>query len=227
MFGFLTVNTGAELICFFTAFFCLRSEKSPVWRLMIVFLFITCVTEILGYHFKMLYLADRAHARPNVWLYNILLVFQASFFSLMFNHILQPYVKSLPVILGGLAIFALLYIYELIVHGIFVYNEMTNTAMLVILILYSLYYYYCLFNDYEYHNVLKSADFWWATGILFFYFGTTVLNIFFDNILKGRAQSLIQLNYFIYRSVNVIFYSCWTYSIICKRWLTPTLTAQL
>jgi hypothetical protein len=222
MLHFITINTAAELFCFFVAIFSLVNDSSLVWRSFVLFLFITCVTEILGIHLKELYLADRAHVHPNVWLYNILLIFQAGFVSFMFNHLIGKYVKSKPIIISGLALLAILYIYELLNHGIFKYNELTNTAMLVIFVLYSLFYFYNLIKDDQYVNLAYSSDFWWVAGLLLFYFGSTASNIFFDHLSPHKAISLRYLSSIIFKTLNVLLYSCWSYSFICRKWLTMT-----
>lgn len=222
MLNYFTLNTTVELFCFFTALICLRKDISLAWRSMMLFLLITCITEMLGHHIRMLYLADRVHVRPNVWLYNGLLLFQAAFISFMFQHLLNKYINSMPIILGGLALLAILYVYEILDHGIYVYNEKTNTVMLVLFVLYSLFFYYQLLKDDRYVSLIYSAEFWWVAGLLFFYFGSTACNIFFDNIPKETAKSLMGLSGLIFKILNVIYYGCWSYSFICRRWLTTT-----
>jgi hypothetical protein len=225
MLSYLTVSTTAELICFFIAFLCLNKDSSGVWKSMILFLFITCLTELLGIHFRKLFLEDRVHAHQNVWLYNILLVFQACFISFMFHHLLKKYTQSKPIIISGLVILSVFYIFGIFTHGIFVYNETTNTVMLVVFVVYSLYYYYRLLKDDKYVNFTYSAEFWWVAGLLLFYFGSTASDVFFDNLSPYKAASLKTLSSSIFKALNIILYSCWSYSFICRKWLTTTSAA--
>ena len=222
MIYYFTVNTIIELICFITALVCLLNDNSRIWRSMIVFLFITCVTEMAGIYVKKLYLADRQHVHPNLWLYNILLIFQVGFFSLMFYTLLRKYINSKPIIISGLALIIVLYNYELFSHGIFLYNELTNTVLLVLCVLYSLFYFFLLLKDERYIQLKKSAEFWWVAGILFFYFGTTACNLFFDKLHAVVFTSGHYLTYYIYAMLNIILYSCWSYSFICRKWLIKT-----
>lgn len=222
MLHYFTVSTSAELICFLTAFFCLRKNPVFAWRTFILFLWITCATEMLGIHFRDIYLADREHARPNIWLYNILLIFQAGFISFIFQYLLSKYVNSKPIINSGLAFLTILYVCELLSHGIYVYNQKTNTIMLVLFVLYSLSYYYYLLKDDGYINLVYSGDFWWVAGVLLFYFGSTASNVFFDDLSPDRAEALRYLSSFIFKTLNIILYSCWCYSFICRKWLTKT-----
>jgi hypothetical protein len=102
MLSYLTVSTSAEIICFFVALFCLSKDQSPAWKSMVLFLFLTCLIEFFGIHFRKLFLADRVHVHQNVWLYNILLIFQAGFISFMFQNLLQKYINIKPIIFDGL-----------------------------------------------------------------------------------------------------------------------------
>jgi hypothetical protein len=221
MLNYFTISTSAEMLCFIVALICLRNDKSRIWQSMILFLLIICITELLGVHFKKVYLADRVHNLPNLWLYNVLLIFQAGFISLMFQHLLNKYVNSKSFIIAGLAVLAVIYIYEAITHGILLsYNELTNTVMLVFFVLYSLFYYYCLLRDDRSPDLKYLAGFWWVAGLFFFYFGSTTVNIFFDYIHPDKSIFFRKLSKYIFNSLNVIMYSCWAYSFICRKWLT-------
>jgi len=224
MLHYLTLNTAVETICFVIAFLCLKKDPGLVWRSMILFLFVTCVTEMSGIYFRGLYLADRVHVHPNIWLYNLFLLFQAGFFSWMFQHLLNKYIKSRPIIVSGLALLVMIYAYEIFTHGIFVYNELTNTVMSVLIVLYSFYFYYCLIKDEAYIKLKNSPEFWWVAGVLFFYFGTTACNLFYDklaSIIINTKQSFNYLKYLFY-AFNVLLYGCWSYSFICRKWLTTS-----
>jgi len=223
--SYFTINTEVEIGCFFIALLCISKDKSLAWRSMVLFLFITCVAELMGVHFKKIFLADRIHNHQNVWIYNILLIFQAGFISFMFNHLIGKYANSKPVILSGLALLAAVYIYEILNHGVFKYNEVTNTVMLVLFVAYSLSFYYYLLKDDRYINLKYSADFWWVAGLLLFYFGSTASNIFFDNLSPYKANALKDLSSLIFKALNIILYACWSYSFICRRWLTKNLEA--
>jgi len=224
MLRYFTLNTTVETLSFVIAFVCLARDASPVWRRMILFLFITCVTEMLGIHIKRLYLADRVHVHPNVWLYNILLIFQAGFISSMFLLILNKYTNGKLIIISGLALLGVLYVFELLSHGIFAYNNITNTLMSVLFVLYSYYYYYCLLKNDKYVNLTFSPDFWWIAGALLFYFGRTACNVFFD--ILSLLKPDIVITYPIYKVLNIILYSYWSYSFMCRKWLISTSKVQ-
>jgi hypothetical protein len=222
MLQYITLNIAVEVICFVIAVYCLNTRVGYAWCSMIPFLFIICGTEILGKYFKVIYLQDRVHNLPNTWLYNILLIFQALFISLQFKHVISKYVNSKPLIFSGLAITFLLYIYEITEHGLYQYNNITYTVLSVQFISYSLYFYYNLLKDNSYVNLRYSAAFWWVTGILFFCFGSIILNLFYYKLSAILIKSNVPLTAYIYNTLNIILYSCWSYSFICKKWQTST-----
>ena len=91
MLSYFTTNTIAESICFLIALLSLYNIKSPVWKAMVLFLFIICLTEFLGIYFKKIYLQNPKVNLPNIWLYNILLIFQTGFISYMLYTLLSRY----------------------------------------------------------------------------------------------------------------------------------------
>jgi len=214
MFNYITFNTASEILCFLTAVICLSGNKNNVWRLFIPYLFVTVFAEITG-----IYL--RNQNQNNQWPYNILLVFQILFPGLIFKQLLKDYIKSNVIIISGTALLMLLFIYETAKHGFLRFNNTTYSVMCMLYVLYSLYYFYLLLNADD-HVVLKySAKFWWAAGTLLFCFGSTVVNVF-RGLLSGLIIGDHNLTYYIYSMLNMILYSCWSYSFICRKWLTTT-----
>src|SRR5471030_1038163 len=103
-----------ELICLITAFIGLRKDRNFAWRSFIAYMFITVVVEMVGAIIK------RSHYHNNQWVYNIYIIFEAGFVSLMFQNLLGKYINSKPLILCGLAVIMLMYIYDIFAHGFFV-----------------------------------------------------------------------------------------------------------
>jgi hypothetical protein len=219
---YFTLNTSAEIICFVIAFICLIKDKSPAWRSMVLFLLITCITELIGIYIKKQYLADRTHVKPNIWIYNVLIIFQAGFTSFMFGHLLNKYINSRLIIFGGLAILLVMYITEICIHGVFEKHNLTTVSMAVLFVLLSLIYFYQLNNDADYIVLISSPAFWWVSGVLFFYFGGTACNIFYYKLSRVVVTPKHYLTYYIYNALNIILYACWSYSFICRKWLTTT-----
>ena len=216
MLSLLTANTIIELICFVFALICLTKDRDILWRIQVLYILITCIAEVLGIYIS-------KHKYNNQWIYNIFILFEASFTYAMYAHLLKKYINSKSIIIIGLALFFVFYIFGIISHGFFVYVYPAYTLMSVQFVLYGLYYYYLLLRDDQYVNLKYSAEFWWVAGCLFFYFANTACDMFDDKLSKVMIPMFHQhLTYFIYKTLNVILYSCWSYSFICRKWLTTT-----
>jgi hypothetical protein len=216
MLNLFTVNTTIELICFVFAVICLAKDREWIWRIQILYLFITCVTEFSG-------ILISKHKYNNQWVYNIFIIFEASFTHLMYGQLLKKYIQSKPIIIIGLVLFVGVYTYVIVKNGFFAYAYPAYNLMSVLFVIYSLYYYYLLLKDDEYVNLRYWPPFWWIVGSLFFYFGNTACDLFDDKLSKVMINIFHQhLTYFIYKILNIILYGCWSYSFICRRWLTTT-----
>jgi hypothetical protein len=212
MLRYITFNTIPEMLCFLIAAFCMSGNINGVWRLSIPYLFVTCITEFTGIYLKSLH-------HPNQWPYNILLLFQILFNGVLFTHIYRQYLKNVIIVYVGLAGLFIIYSYEISTHGFLTFNMLTYNTMSVIFTIYALYYFYIILNDNNYLTIKSSATFWWVYGILFFYFGSTVVNLF-----RGKLTILFAtghyLTYYIYGALNIVLYGLWGYSFICRKWLT-------
>ena len=221
MLKYFTLNTILEWLCFLIACICLIKDRNLVWRSMIILLLLTCITETTGIYIRNLYMADPVNIAPNVWVYNILLIFQAGFISAMFASLLKEYLNATPMILLGLVLLAVLYVYEVFTHGVFKKHTLTTIVMSVLFVIYSFYYFYNLLKDERYVNLKYSPAFWWVVGILFFYFGAITINLFYEKIRDLIVTPKRYITYIFY-VLNMILYACMSYSFICKKWLTKT-----
>ena len=212
---FITPNTIIEIVCFLIGLICLLNDKNKVWKIFPIYLFINCITELFA-----IYL--RKHHHNNQWPYNISIIFEATFISTMFLKLFNKYFKSKLFIIGGLALLLIAYGYDIKTHDFLLFknitndtlNEITNDLMSALFSIYSLSYFYLLLKDERYINLKYSSDFWWVVGILFFYFGSTTLNLF-----RSEFKSESGLPNYITLILIWIIYSCWSYSFICKKWL--------
>jgi hypothetical protein len=216
MLSYLTPSIVVEFICLLFSIIYLKKDTNIVWKSMIGYLLLTCIVEIMG-----IYTGRKYH--NNHWVYNVFLLPEIGFTFLMFSHLLRSYKKSNPIILPGIALLLLLYLFEFFKHGLFKYNFLTFTTMSVVFVLYSLFYYYLLLIDDQYLNLKQSPEFWWVAGVLFFYFGSTVCNIFNERLYSVMITQKQHLSYFVFKALNIILYSCWSYSFICRKWQTKRL----
>jgi hypothetical protein len=210
MMHYITINTGTEILCFFIGLICIIKDKSTAWRLLLTFQFITCVAELTGIYVR------RQHT-SNAWVYNVLIVAECGVVSYFFYYLFSPYFKPLKWLLIWIGLFLCVYIYELVFLKQFKYFvDITDSVMSVAFVLASLIYYYLLQKD-EAHRALKfSPEFWWVAGTLFFYFGSTVSNIFFQYLAQEDTAFNLTARYIIFNALNILLYSCWSYSFICR-----------
>jgi hypothetical protein len=187
MLRYFTFNTSFEILCFLTAMVCLSKETNRVWKGVRIYLFVTCITEVFGIYLK-------SHHQSNQWPYNILLLFQIGYTSLMFADLLNKYVNSRRLIYWLLLSLLLVYSCETFNHGFLKFNEWTYSSMAVVFVFYSLYFFYLLLNDDHYIKLKSSATFWWVAGSMLFYFGSTAVNIYrgMDPIAKKKIQTISQ-----------------------------------
>lgn len=213
MSAYLTYNTGAELVCLIIALLCISRDKNLAWRSAALYLFVVCVTEFIGIYIK----TDLK--QRNTWLYNILFLFEISFYTFMFQNILTKYLNSKPLIYIGLAILMISYCIELLSNG---FSSRPNTSLIiqgVLLVLYSLIYFYCLIKDERYVDLRFSADFWWVAAIFIYYFAMTSLNVFYKELGRVIDKPAVVFH-FIKAAANISMYTLWAYSFICRKWLT-------
>jgi hypothetical protein len=220
---YFTTNTSVELVCLISALVSLGKSRLCTSWFIILFLLITVTTEMVAIPIKIHYLKDTKHNLPNIWLYNLLLIVQVAFYNIIFAALLNKKIYRNPILFIFLPILFGFYVYEISVHGLFEYNELTNSIFSTEIVLCSLVFYYDLFKSDLNIKLGSYSDFWFVTGILFFFFGSTVLNLFYG-IIKQILPNNKHFVGYIYNALNILLYGFWSYSFICKRWLTPTLT---
>lgn len=212
-------------MCFFVAVFCLARDKSLGWKGMLILLFFICAAETAGIYIKGKYVLDRVNVRPNIWVYNLLMIFQAAFISGMFASLLKQYRNLSLVIFSGLSLLIVLYMFDLFNHGIYVKHVNTYLVMSVLFIIYSLIYFYLLLRDDTLRDLKYEPGFWWVAGTLFFFFGSVMATLFYETIRDtAPLQGYVK---YIYYALNVVLYGCWSYAFILRKWSTQKFVTSL
>lgn len=208
---YITLNTGAELFCFVVSLICLFKDKEPAWRLLVVFLFLTCLAEFGG-----VFLRLQLH-KPNAPVYNIFLVAECVFQSYFFYYLYKTWVKRKTLLLVWLAIFFVCYFVELYSSNFQYYASNTATVLSVALTLGSVYYYYLMLRDDRYRRLAVDAPFWWVNATFCFYFAGIASNLFFQYLVKVPAQGMLHsARYIVISVLNIILYLTWSYSFLCR-----------
>ncbi|MEO5910676.1 MAG: hypothetical protein ABIP95_07290 [Pelobium sp.] len=117
------------------------------------------------------------HLGANTWMYNIFMVLDMSCFAYVFYHILErPHFKKIVVILT--AVFYTFYFIDrfFLEKEIGEYLSYSRSLMGFNLVVFSLMYFYNLFDFTKpEENLTRKADFWIVIGIFFFYLTSTVI----------------------------------------------------
>ena len=198
----------AEVICFIAAIAIIWKDKYAFGKVITCYLGIALVTEEAA-----VYLAIRSI--HNLWLFNIYIIFEISAILYGLYHCIRAYTNPKPIFTIGLGVIVITYVFFLITKPFTDLNVITISVMSVIFSLYCLYYYYLLLKDESFVEIKTHPQFWWVSGVLFYYFGSTMANIF-DGLFVVKIIGFITLKYTIYVLLNLILYSFWLYSFICR-----------
>ncbi|MES2063734.1 MAG: hypothetical protein V4456_17540 [Bacteroidota bacterium] len=208
---FVTVNTASEFLCFLAALFFLYREKSLAWKLFIPFLLLTCCTELAGIYIREY--MDKA----NYGIYNVYLLFECGFTSYFFFYLYKGYHYKITWLFTWLGIFTVMYVIDLLYHDFARFVSTTASVMSVVFVLASLYFYFLKLKDDHFEPLLFSAQFWWVSGTLFFYFGSTACNNFLDYLTRYEAITFYRsIRYIMFNVLDVIMYIFWSYAFICR-----------
>jgi len=198
----------AETICLISAVALVWKDKHAFWKVVTCYIAIALVTEQYA-----AYLSSK-HIH-NLWLFNIFLFFEIGTILFGLYHCIKTYIDPKPIFSIGFGIIGLSYFIFLITQPFTEANNLTIVVMSVIYALYCLYYYYLLLKDDQFIEIKSNPEFWWVTGVLFYYFGSTIANIF-DGLFNVKVFGYANLRYCIYILLNYILYSLWIYSFICR-----------
>lgn len=198
-----------ELICLVIAFRYLGAVESRFWKSFRWFLLITVLFEITG--FTLSYLHINNHG-----VYNLYLPIETLFKYYVLYRLCRDYFKVQYWIMGFLAVFGILYLYQSIDSGFSQYSYIANSVMSVSMIIICCFYFYYFLKKEEYVNIYQHAPFWIITSLFFFYLGSTACNLFFTYLASIYVKQHIPIRFITFSLLNFIMYSCWSYSFICK-----------
>ena len=215
----LSLNISVELICLMIAFIFLKGDHKLFWKLVIAYMLVVCGTEIGGR-----YIARVMH-QPNGWLYNIYLVFQIGFLHFALFRFISKYSSYAKLItISSLLLLAVIYLCEMFYWKSSGFYITTYKIFSVNAVLLSLFFFYVFIKQKDYVVLKNDPEFWFVAGILFFYFGGTVMN-FLYNVLTVRITPDKTIKSYINNVLIILLYGFWSYSFICRRRVakSPTL----
>jgi len=208
---YININTVSEFVCLFVSLICLYKDKDPVWRALIFFLLVTCAVEVAGIHLR-----KELH-RPNFMLYNIFLIVECFIQSYFFYHLIKVYKDKAMVLVIWIVLFLLCYFTELYKNHLGGFVFQTSSLMSVMLVLAGVYFNYLVLKDERFKRLSTDASFWWVSGTLCFYFGSTACNIFFEYLVHDKTPAISHsVRYIVFNILNIVLYLNWSYAFICR-----------
>lgn len=198
-----------ELICFIFAVIYLSNDKDSFWRHLIWFMLAITLLDGAGWSMAVL-----LH-KKNHWIYNIELPLEVLFIVWLFSNILKTYFKTRVWAVIVVSLFFILYTRDIINSGFNEYADFTDTIAALIFVIASGIFYFYLLKEERYVELFKYPPFWLVTGMFLFYFGSTALNVFFDELMQLNVAKGIPLRYIIFTILNGILYGCWIYAFKC------------
>ncbi|TCC93430.1 hypothetical protein EZ428_01265 [Pedobacter frigiditerrae] len=203
-----------EWMCLITSILFLRNVYPKFWRVFIPFLTLTIGVESYGYYTAIML----PKGLSNAWLYNLFLIVYVIFYTWIFSRIIPiPGIKK--IVAAFLAIIGGLYFWEFNynkgLNELFFYR--TNNFFSVGVVIFCISYYFSLFRQLEYINILEQPEFWFVSGCLIFYATSTCVNSFFSELIKIKIIGNFRLRYFLMCFLSLIMYSCWIKSFLCFR----------
>ncbi|SJZ63600.1 hypothetical protein [Sediminibacterium ginsengisoli] len=203
-------NEIIEIICLLFAFVCLTNQKAGFWQWFRWFLLFTVLVEISGGILR------KSLHYDNHWLYNLYLPIETIFKGLVLYRLCRNYFNVKVWLIAAFASFSAIYLYESFTSGFREYSMIANNITSVSFIVISCLFFYYFLQKEEYVNIYMHPPFWVVAGLFLFYFGSTSCNIFYTYLADINARQNIPVRYFIFVVLNFIFYSCWSYSFLCK-----------
>ncbi|WP_421942269.1 hypothetical protein [Pedobacter sp.] len=197
-----------EIVSLITATLLLIKDKKSFWKILLLYIAIALLFESYG--------SFLSHRKiNNLWWFNLFIFFEAGFILYGLWHCLREYINPRNIVAIGVILIYGSYGLSVIINGAKQYNVLSVNVMSVLFTVYALYYYYLLLRDEHYITLKSHPEFWWITGVLFYYFGSTMANIF-DGMFSVRVLNWLPLRYIIYIVLNLILHSFWVYSFICR-----------
>lgn len=208
--SFFTINTVMELGCLAVATVCLYRERNSYWKSFIYYLLSVCVVEFVGIYLRKVHLPNHNWYTACLWIECLML-------SSFFYHLFSKYKIKLSLLYSWLGIFMVVYLAEIWYNKLDNFTFRTAAFMSVVFVIASLCFYVLILRDEVFRKLSTYPPFWIVNGCLFFYFGSTACNLFFDYLIHDHYSTLsLSIRYLTFNILNILLYSCWSYAFICR-----------
>jgi hypothetical protein len=199
-----------EILCLFTGIFLYPVLKKSVFRYLVWLLMIVVIAELSGRY------ESRVLHKPNAWIFNISTNIEFIVYGVIFYKTYH-FPKFKKLVFYFLWIFPFMALINIIfIQGFFTFHSITMSIGSLFMVLFCCLYFYEILYQKERMDLLKSSFFWFTTGILFFYTGDLLYNLFFSylTINKYDYKTLFKA---INNNLIILLYCCFTIAFICKK----------
>jgi hypothetical protein len=165
-----------------------------------------------------LFLTMNLIVRNNYPILRIFILISMLFFTAIYYHAFIKTTLQKTIIILGLTAFLISIFNLFFVEGIWEYPSIANTILSVLLICFSLAYFYQLLNRQEFIHIEKQGLFWVNAGVLFYYAINTFLFMLFKQLLNTHQEGYYMIN----NVTNIIANILFTVGLLCKPQLQKT-----
>ncbi len=177
-------------------------------KIFVLFLIYTLISEIIA----TLLVAQKKHTTT---LYNIYGVVQFIFYT----YLLSSFIQNKKAVKIGRVIQFLYLILAIINVLLFQkstnYNTITYSIGCLIIVAFSIYYFFELFKQKKVVSLLRETPFWVSTGLLFF-FSCSFPLIATVNIIQNTEELIINSLQSLLLLMNILLYSLFTIAFLCR-----------
>lgn len=154
----------------------------------------------------------RAEIPNNMPMLHLFIAISVSFFSRIYYRAFStPLLRTVVMVLGTAA-FLLVLVNASFLQGIWIYPSLSNTVQSIIMITFSLLYFYQIFTRQEYIHIEKQGLFWINSGVLIYFSINIFLFMLFNLVIANQRQEL----YAIHSVTNIISNILYAIGLLCK-----------
>lgn len=199
----------SEWMCFIASILIIKKHHSHPWRIFQGYLFVViCVETFNHFGLRLKYITS------NQWLYNLFLPVHGMFYFYVFSEIIH--LKSAK---SAFTIACAIFIISMVSEGFFQgFDHYFFRSYIILCILcmgFCFLYYYSLFKQIEYSDLMKEPAFWFAAGSLAYFGIGASVTVFFTELVNLKIKNQIPLRMIIMGITNIIMYGCWIKSFLC------------
>lgn len=159
-----------------------------------------------------LVLSIRAGFANNMPLIHLYIAVSLTFFSLIYYRAFQAAALRRLVMVLGPAVVLMVLVNAAFIQGIWAYPSLSNTLQSIVLIMFSLLFFYQIFTRQEYVHIEKQPMFWINSGVLIYFSVNIFLFMLFNLVIAQQQQEL----YAIHSVTNIFSNILYATGLLCK-----------